>query len=75
MFFGPSEFEVTVQGQTTVYEVPFKGNGFEEEIEECNKNILNGKNQSDIMPLSQSLIITKLMDEIRRQIGIVYDAD
>lgn len=75
VFFGPSEFEVTAQGQTTKYEVPFKGNGFEEEIEECNKNILNGKNQSDIMPLSQSLIITKLMDEIRRQIGLVYDAD
>ncbi len=74
-FFGPSQFEVTVSGKTTKYEVPFKGNGFEEEIEECNKNILNGKTQSDIMPLSKSLIITKLMDKIREQIGLVYDAD
>ena len=75
VFFGPSQFEVTVSGNTTKYEVPFKGNGFEEEIEECNKNILKGKTQSDIMPLSQSLTITKLMDKIRKQIGLTYDAD
>lgn len=57
------------------YEVPYKGNGFEEEIEECNRCIMAGKTQSDIMPLSESEKILKIMDAVRAQAGIVYKQD
>jgi len=47
-------------------------NGFEEEITEASQCIINGKTQSDILPLDESITIMKQMDEIRRQIGIKY---
>lgn len=74
-FFGASEFDVVVGGNKENYSVPFKGNGFEEEIEECNRCILAGKKQSDIMSLNQSGIMMKLMDDIRKKIGVVYNVD
>ena len=71
-FYGASQFDVVVDGEAQTYSVPFKGNGFEEEIEECCRCILNGKTQSDILPLSCSMAVLKLMDEIRAQLGIVH---
>ncbi len=76
-FYGAVEFDVVTDDGETIkkYEAPFKGNGFEEEIEECNKCISSGKTQSEIMPLSESSKIMEIMDEIRRQVKIVYEAD
>ncbi len=76
-FYKAENFEVVTDdgGHTETYCVPFKGNGFEEEIEECNRCILAGKSQSDVHPLSQSAVIMEIMDTVREQLGIVYDAD
>ena len=48
------------------------GDGFEEEIEEVCTCIRNGKLQSDVMPMSESIRITEIMDTVRGQIGVVY---
>lgn len=74
-FYSASEFEVVTAAGTQTYYFPYKGNGFEEEIEECNRCIAAGITQSSIMPLTQSAVILQLMDEARRQIGLTYDAD
>ena len=74
-FYAASEFTVVTPAGKQEYSFPYKGNGFEEEIEECNRCILSGKTQSDIMPLTQSAEILRLMDEVRKQAGVVYDAD
>lgn len=76
-FYGASAFEVITDdgAHRQAYSVSFKGNGFEEEIEECNNCILTGKAQSDVHPLTQSAVIMRLMDEIRKQVGIVYPLD
>ena len=74
-FYGASQFDVVVGGNTTTHTVPFKGNGFEEEIQECCRCILAGKTQSDTMPLARSMVVMKLMDEIRGQLGIVHKAN
>ncbi|MBQ3134947.1 MAG: Gfo/Idh/MocA family oxidoreductase [Oscillospiraceae bacterium] len=71
-FYGASEFDVVTDGRTQTRAVPFKGNGFEEEIEEACRCILSGKTQSDIMPPERSMTVLKLMDTIRSQLGIVY---
>lgn len=73
-FYGASEFDVVAQGKTRTHTAPFKGNGFEEEIEECCRCILAGRTQSGTMPPARSMAVVKLMDEIRGQLGIVYDA-
>lgn len=71
-FYGASEFDVVVDGNVTTHTAPFKGNGFEEEIEEACRCITAGKTQSDTMPLTCSMTVVKLMDEIRAQLGIVH---
>lgn len=71
-FYGPNEFFViTEKGEKHIVN-SYLGNGFEEEIIESCECILNGKLQSDIMPIDESIKILKQMDEIRAQIGITY---
>ena len=74
-FYSASGFEVVTEEGTTQYSFPYKGNGFEEEIEECNRCIAEGKTQSGIMPLTQSAAMLRIMDAVRKQAGIVYDVD
>ncbi len=71
-FYGAGEFDVVVDGKVQSKSVPFKGNGFEEEIEEACRCILSGKTQSAVMPLDRSMAVLRLMDEIRARLGIVY---
>lgn len=62
------------QLKETFYE-PFKTTGYNFEAEEVMKCIREGKKQSDIMPLSLSMSILKIMDEVREQGGLKYDCE
>jgi len=46
--------------------------GFNYEIEEMNRLLVDNKKQSDFMPHRMSLNNMEMLDEIRRQIGLVY---
>lgn len=71
-FFAASEYYVrTSQEERHVRKPPIAG-GFEEEIIEACNCIRNGKTESDIMPVEQSIRICRQMDEVRRQIGVKY---
>lgn len=48
------------------------GDGFEEEIYEVCDCIRNGKTESDILPLSETISVLKQMDYIRKENGIRY---
>ena len=74
-FYSASEFDVVTEEGTTHYSFPYTGKGFEEEIEACNRCILAGKTQREIMPLTQSAKILRLMDAIRERAGITFDVD
>ncbi len=75
-FYAPQEFEVHVFGEEPkTYKCPFYGNGFEEQIMESNRCIREGKLQSDLIPHSQSVKIMKLMDDIRKIVGVRYPQD
>lgn len=76
-FFMATDFEVIKNNGTEIkkYHFGYKGNGFEEEIEEANRSILSGKLESEIHPLSKSSTIMQIMDEIRKQTEIYYPAD
>jgi predicted dehydrogenase len=50
----------------------FISNGYEYEAEEVNRCLREGKTQSDIIPLNDTLDIIKLMDKIRFDWGLVY---
>ena len=71
-FFGATELFVSINDEERHIKKPSIGDGFEEEIEEACRCIRSGKLQSDVMPMSESIRITELMDTVRGQIGVVY---
>lgn len=72
-FFAASEYDVTIGNETKHVRKPPIAGGFEEEIIDACNCIRNGKTESDIMPVEQSIRICRQMDEVRRQIGVRYD--
>jgi len=69
-FYAPERFAVQVyDGETTEYETPFIGNGFEEQVIDFHRCLRDGRTESDVVPFAQSREIARQMDEIRRQVG------
>ncbi|HMD67609.1 MAG TPA: Gfo/Idh/MocA family oxidoreductase [Chitinivibrionales bacterium] len=59
-------------GDTREISIPFRANGYEYEAEEVMRCVAEGRLESDMMPLSESLDIMATMDAIRAQWGLVY---
>ena len=55
--------------------IPFESTGYNYEAQEVIDCLNNGKLESDIMPLNETLQIMRCMDQIRADWGVVYDAD
>lgn len=51
---------------------PFRVNGYEYELEEASRCILNGELESRTISLKDTLDVMELMDELRRQWGLIY---
>lgn len=65
--------EITAVGSRDLHiEIPFKSNGFENQAIEVINCLREGKLESDVMPLDESLSIIKTMDTIRFQWGLRY---
>ena len=62
----------TEKEREKVLKCPFKGNGFSFEAEEVMRCLREGRLESQIMPLEESLSIMKTMDFIRAQWGLKY---
>lgn len=45
------------------------------EVQHVEKCLAEKKHVSDLMPLTESLVLAETMDEIRRQIGVVYPSE
>lgn len=54
---------------------PFRGAGYAYEAEEFMNLIRNGKRDSDVMPLAESLALMRTMDAIRGQWGFRYPGE
>lgn len=52
--------------------LPFTENGYVYEAEEVNRCLREGRKESEILPLQDTLDIIKLMDKIRADWGLVY---
>ena len=69
-------YHLHLHGQEAQYvELPYEGNGYNYEVQEVVSCLLQGKRESDVMPLKESLEIMKTMDQIRKEIGLVFEAD
>lgn len=54
------------------YETPKQITGYEYEVEACMQAIANGDKECPQMPHSETLYIMRLLDDIRKQMGVVY---
>ena len=54
------------------YDFSFEGNGLNYEAEEVMKCLREGKRESDIMPLNETLAVMKILDQIRALWGLKY---
>jgi dihydrodiol dehydrogenase / D-xylose 1-dehydrogenase (NADP) len=56
-------------------EFPFAGNGYQFEAAEVMNCLRNGKWESRLMPLDETLSIMRTLDAIRAQWGLKYPSD
>ncbi|XP_008308606.1 trans-1,2-dihydrobenzene-1,2-diol dehydrogenase-like [Cynoglossus semilaevis] len=83
--FGPMHCPTTlvVNNKETEYPLPepslslnfTNSTGLRYEAEEVRQCLLKGLKQSPQMPLAHSVLLTEIMDEIRRQVGVVFNQD
>jgi predicted dehydrogenase len=53
----------------------YEGNGLRFEIDEVNRCLAEGRTESDVMPLDETLALARTLDNIRRQIGLVFPGE
>ncbi len=60
---------------TQTVTLPFAGNGYEYQAIEVARCVREGRRESDLMPLSETLATMHTLDAIRAQIGLRYPMD
>lgn len=75
-FYAPQEIEIKLlDGTSETLSVPYKGNGFEEQISHMCECINKGLTQSPVNTPDGTLFIMKQMDNIRKMTGVKYPQD
>lgn len=73
LFWKPTKITLTVYGkENTEIEMPMAGNGYNYQAAEVARCLREGKTESAIMPLDETLAIMETMDTIRAQWGLKY---
>lgn len=68
----PSRLTVRKAGKEELIEVPSEGNGYNYQAAEVGRCLREGRLESDIMGLDETLSIMRTMDQIRVQWGLKY---
>lgn len=71
-FWESTKATLYIGDKETTEERPFRGNGFEYQIDEAAKCINESEFESPIMPHNQTFANMEIMEGIRKQIGLKY---
>lgn len=71
-FYKSKSLTLTCGGKTETVEMPYESTGFQFEAAEVGTCLREGKTESEIIPLSESLTIMSTLDTIRSQWGLKY---
>jgi predicted dehydrogenase len=74
-FHHPSRFTLHHNGSSRTYETQLRGTGLCYEAEEAQRCLREGLMESPLVPLADTLRIMSLLDSIRAEIGVAYQAD
>jgi hypothetical protein len=73
VFFRADTVTLHLHGQEpTTLELPYESNGYFHEVEEVHACLREGKFESDLMPLDETVAIMRVMDGLREQWGLQY---
>ena len=73
VFYAPSSFTLTRRdGSVERFEQPHEGQGLRHEAAEVMACLRDGRLESDVLPLDETVAVMRTMDEVRRQIGLTY---
>lgn len=67
-----SKITVNAGGKSEELDLPFEGQGMNYEAEEVGNCLRAGKNESDLLPLDETLSIMRTTDTLRAQWGLKY---
>jgi hypothetical protein len=71
-FFHTSRFTLVRGEQVEEVSLPRRGNGLGYEAEEVMACLADGRTESDLVPLSTTLTVMGILDQVRTQIGVSY---
>lgn len=75
-YLGSQKVTLDINGELPIdYEFPFEANGYEYEIRHVCRCIIEGKTESDVMPLNKSISIMRISDKVRSIINLKYDME
>jgi predicted dehydrogenase len=73
VFYSPSSFTLTGRdGSVQRFDEPHEGRGLRHEAAEVMACLREGRLESAVLPLDETVAIMQTMDEVRRQIGLTY---
>jgi len=76
VFYAPSNFKVVHRdGAVERFDVPHEGHGLRHQAAEVGRCLREGRTESDILPLDETVAIMETLDEVRRQIGLRYPTE
>lgn len=71
----PGSLTVSARGTAKHIDASYEGNGLRFEIAEVNRCLVEGRTESPVVPLDESVALASVLDEIRAQIGLVYPGE
>jgi predicted dehydrogenase len=74
-FHHPVTATWTSESHVETIEAPVIGSGLANEALEVIRCLRNGETESPLVPLDETVDLMRLMDDVRRQVGVVYAAD
>jgi predicted dehydrogenase len=75
-FYNPASMRVIMHdGTTTEYPNDYKGHGLREQALEFERVVRNGEKSSQILTPDESILIMESLDEVRKQIGLIYPSE
>lgn len=68
----PATMTISAGGKSEDVALPYESNGYQFEAQEVARCLREGRTESDIMPLDETLEIMRTMDSLRAQWGLKY---
>ncbi|HEU4910681.1 MAG TPA: Gfo/Idh/MocA family oxidoreductase [Actinomycetes bacterium] len=77
VWYSPTTFTVRARDGREIehFDLPHEGGGHRHQAAEVARCVREGRTESDVMPLDETVTIMATLDEIRRQIGLVYPGE